>query len=87
MNRTTTGAAGAAHGEEMPPEDREAMIRAAGRTPKQRSTLYEDVAEDRTAVSFIADELSPVVLPRALRYERSETPRGPLSRPGLDAAE
>lgn len=87
MNETITRAAGAAHGEEMPPDAMEAMIRSAGRQPKQRSTLYGDVAEDRTAVSFAAEDLSPVVLPRALRFERNETPRGPLSRPGLDAAE
>jgi FO synthase len=87
MNETITRAAGASHGEEMPPEAMEAMIRAAGRTPKQRTTLYQDVDDDRTARSFAAEDLAPVALPRAHRFERNESRSGPLMRPGLDAAE
>jgi len=87
MNETITRAAGASHGEEMPPEAMEALIRAAGRTPKQRTTLYQDVPEERVSASFGADALAPVVLPRAVRYERPDDAQTPLVRPGLDAAE
>jgi FO synthase len=86
MNETITRAAGAAHGEEMPPAAMETLIRDAGRTPKQRSTLYGDVPAERTAASFAAGTLAPVVLPPATRYERAE-PKPTAVKPGLDAAE
>jgi FO synthase len=87
MNETITRAAGAAHGEEMPPEAMEAMIRSVGRVPKQRTTLYQDAPSERVSASFGADELAPVVLPPAVRYERQDGAPAPLVRPGLDAAE
>ncbi|MDP6950445.1 MAG: 5-amino-6-(D-ribitylamino)uracil--L-tyrosine 4-hydroxyphenyl transferase CofH [Arenicellales bacterium] len=40
MNESITRAAGATSGQELSPEMMEAMIRKAGRTPRQRSTLY-----------------------------------------------
>ena len=40
MNESISRAAGAAHGQEMPPERMEEAIRAIGRTPRQRTTLY-----------------------------------------------
>ena len=40
MNESISRAAGANHGQEMLPEDLEAMIREAGRTPRRRNTLY-----------------------------------------------
>ncbi len=40
MNENISRAAGASHGQEMLPEELEAMIRAAGRTPRRRTTLY-----------------------------------------------
>jgi FO synthase len=87
MNETITRAAGASHGEEMPPEAMEGMIRSVGRRPKQRTTLYEDAPAERVSISFGASALAPVVLPRAMRYERTEDKATPLIRPGLDAAE
>jgi len=87
MNETITRAAGAAHGEEMAPAAMEAVIRGAGRAPKQRTTLYGDVSGERTDASFAAASLAPVVLPRAVRYERKDGRPAPLTRPGLDAAE
>ncbi len=88
MNETITRAAGASHGEEMPPEAMDAIIRDLDRTPKQRTTLYGDVPNDRQAAAYGAATLDPVQLPRALRYERSPS-AGPKSliRPGLDAAD
>ncbi|KAF8062640.1 fbiC [Scenedesmus sp. PABB004] len=40
MNESITRAAGAAHGQELPPAAMEAAIAAAGRVPRQRTTLY-----------------------------------------------
>src|SRR5581483_7281166 len=39
MNESISRAAGASFGQEMTPEQLEALIRAAGRTPRQRTTL------------------------------------------------
>ncbi len=50
MDETISRAAGASHGTMMEPADFEAAIRAAGRRPRQRSTLYESV-ETRTSVA------------------------------------
>ena len=46
MNESISRAAGADHGQEMPPEGMEAAIRAIGRTPRQRTTLYGEPATE-----------------------------------------
>jgi FO synthase len=61
MNESISRAAGTQHGQELPPEAMEAMIRAAGRQPRQRSTLYRPVDPERRRVSFDAPALAPVV--------------------------
>jgi FO synthase len=61
MNESISRAAGTQHGQELPPEAMEAMIRAAGREPRQRSTLYRPVEPERRRVSFDAPPLAPVV--------------------------
>jgi FO synthase len=61
MNESISRAAGTQHGQEHPPEAMEAMIRAAGRTPRQRSTLYRAVDPEQTRLSFDALPLAPVV--------------------------
>src|SRR5207249_3499115 len=58
MNESISRAAGASFGQEMPPENMEALIRSLGRTPKQRTTLYRDPPADRIAASFAAAPLS-----------------------------
>ncbi len=40
MNESISRAAGTEHGQELPPPAMEALIRAAGRAPAQRTTLY-----------------------------------------------
>ena len=40
MNESISRAAGASHGQEMFPEDLEAIIQSIGRTPRRRTTLY-----------------------------------------------
>lgn len=43
MDESISRAAGASHGQEMTPERMEAMIEAAGRRPRRRTTLYGEV--------------------------------------------
>ena len=61
MNESISRAAGTQHGQELPPERMEELIRDAGRVPRQRTTLYRDVAADRHRQSFGAPALAPVV--------------------------
>jgi FO synthase len=61
MNESITRAAGARHGQEMPPEAMEAMIRSIGRAPWQRTTLYGAAPAVRIATSLGAPPLSPPV--------------------------
>ncbi|HEY8776334.1 MAG TPA: 5-amino-6-(D-ribitylamino)uracil--L-tyrosine 4-hydroxyphenyl transferase CofH [Gaiellaceae bacterium] len=58
MNESISRSAGAEHGQEFPPEAMEDLIRSAGRIPRQRTTLYGDVPEDRRRASFAAPPLS-----------------------------
>jgi FO synthase len=57
MNESITRAAGAVHGEEMPPEAMEETIASLGRRPRQRTTLYADASPDRVRASFAAAPL------------------------------
>ena len=41
MNESISRAAGASHGQEVPPEEMRRVIRSIGRTPAQRTTLYD----------------------------------------------
>ena len=88
MNESITRAAGALHGQEMSPEAMEALIRAIGRQPRQRTTLYAAVADDRASASFGAAPLLPLIETAARRYEptiRSSSSKG-ARRPGEDIA-
>lgn len=81
MNETITRSAGAAFGQELPPEHMEALILEAGRTPRQRTTLYGEVSEARRAAAFEAAPLREVVNRPATRHERRADPIE-LVRPG-----
>jgi FO synthase len=70
MNESITRAAGAVHGQEMPPEAMEELISGIGRTPRQRTTLYGDAPPARKAASFAAAPLTEPVNTPARRYER-----------------
>jgi FO synthase len=70
MNESITRAAGAVHGQEMPPEAMEELISGIGRTPRQRTTLYGDAPPARRAASFAAAALTEPVNTPARRYER-----------------
>ncbi len=84
MNESISRAAGAAHGQEMPPERLEATIRAAGRVPRQRTTLYGTPDPERTRISFGAPALAEPVNPDVSEAGLERPPR--LVRPGLAAA-
>jgi FO synthase len=81
MNESISRAAGAEHGQEMPPEDMEALIREIGRTPRQRTTLYATPDPDRTRASFGAPALSEPLNPSVSDAKLRRPSR--LVRPGL----
>ena len=83
MNETITRAAGAAHGQETSPEAMEALIRAAGRTPRQRATDYSEVTEVQHQKSMGAAILKEPIYTSAKRYERTRQKKEALVRPGL----
>ena len=58
MNESISRAAGAGWGQELDPEGMEALVRAAGRIPRQRSTLYGEPPPDQVSRSFGAPELA-----------------------------
>ena len=81
MNESISRASGASHGQEMPPERMETAIRAAGRIPRQRTTLYRDVPDERRRLSFRAPPLAePRNPPVSTAYLRRPAK---LVRPGL----
>ena len=57
MNESITRAAGATHGEEMPPAEMETLIRSIGRSPQQRTTLYGNPPSEQKIASFTAAPL------------------------------
>jgi FO synthase len=81
MNESISRAAGAAHGQEMPPEAMEAAIRALGRLPRQRTTFYGEVEPERRAPSFGAAPLAEPQNPSVNEAGLRAPPR--LVRPGL----
>ena len=81
MNESISRAAGASHGQELPPEGMEEAIRAAGRTPRQRTTLYGTPPPERIAASFGAAPLAEPLNP-PVDTSRLKRP-GKLIRPGL----
>ena len=84
MNESISRAAGARHGQEMPPERMEELIRANGRVPRQRTTLYGDAPEERRRASFGAPALAEPVNPPVREAGLRAPPR--LVRPGFAAA-
>jgi FO synthase len=72
MNESISRSAGAAWGQELQPERMEELIRAAGRIPRQRTTLYGDAPDERVRASFGAEPLADPVNPHV---RESELPR------------
>jgi len=81
MNESISRAAGAAWGQELSPEQMEALIRSAGREPRQRTTLYGAAPTEQVARSFGAAPLAAPSNPH-VNEARLERPRR-LVRPAL----
>ncbi len=73
MNESITRAAGAVHGQEFAPWQMDDLIRSAGRSPCQRTTLYGPVDEERHRRAMQAAPLSEMTnTPLALRRRALE---------------
>ena len=81
MNESISRSAGSEHGQEMPPERMEALIRSAGRVPRQRTTLYGEPPEERVRASFGAPPLAEPLNPPVQDAGLVAPPK--LVRPGL----
>jgi FO synthase len=81
MNESISRSAGAAFGQELPPERMEELIRSAGRVPRQRTTLYGEPPQERVLASFGAAPLSEPLNPPVRDAGLIAPPR--LVRPGL----
>jgi len=75
MNESISRAAGAVHGQELPPEAMEALIRSIGRQPRQRTTLYGEPPAEQRRRSFGAPPLLELIQPALPRRERQEPAR------------
>jgi FO synthase len=84
MNESISRSAGASFGQEMPPERMEELIRSAGRTPRQRTTLYGEPLEERVRTSFGAPPLAEPLNPPVKDAGLVAPPK--LVRPGLVGA-
>ena len=73
MNESITRAAGAGHGQETSPRRMIAMIEAAGRIPRQRTTTYADAPPPAVRRGLAAGGLARIVNTPARKYERRRT--------------
>ena len=73
MNESITRAAGAEHGEELPPDAMEKLIADLGRTSRIRTTLYDDAGAERHAAARAAKTLEPIKLEVATRWAEPAT--------------
>ncbi len=72
MNESITRAAGSGHGQEWAPPQMEAQIRAAGRHPRMRTTLYANASPQRREAAFAAAPLAEVHGASARKLQRSK---------------
>jgi FO synthase len=72
MNESISRAAGAQFGQELPPSQMDALIRASGRLPRVRTTLYAVPPAARVARARQAVDITPIVLTPVdkLRYRQ-----------------
>ncbi len=71
MNESISRAAGSDHGQELPPQEMEPLIRSLGRIPKQRTTVYGEPSSTQVTASFDAEPLLPIInTPPVKRRER-----------------
>ena len=84
MNESISRAAGSEWGQELPPEQMEALIGSAGRVPRQRTTTYGSPPEAQVRASFGATPLTEPVNPPVRDAGLKAPPR--LVRPAALAA-
>ena len=72
MNESITRAAGAAFGQELPPQAMQELIEEIGRVPYQRTTVYGQAPVERTGASFRAAPLAATVNPPPRREQRGK---------------
>jgi FO synthase len=77
MNESISRAAGTCHGQELAPQQMDALIASCGRIPQQRTTLYGVPPLEQRERSYVAKPLDPVV----------QTPAGKRARIGASGAE
>jgi len=74
MNESITRAAGSGHGQEWAPARMEAQIRALGREPRMRTTLYDSVTAERREAAFGAVPLTITENAGAGKLQRRKRP-------------
>jgi hypothetical protein len=79
MNESISFAAGNQHGQELAPPQMEALVRLAGRTPVQRTTIYGEVPAERVSTAWAAPPLLPVVQTPLRRRSRADRAQDPLA--------
>ena len=72
MDESISRAAGATHGQEMPPHEMEELIRGLHRQPRQRTTLYGVVDDLTRTRGRQAPPLTPVVLTPPKKISRED---------------
>lgn len=82
MNESISRAAGTQHGQETSSEEMRQIIRRLNRNPRQRSTAYGKVSQEREQTGLKAQELSEIINTPARKYER-KTPSEQLVRNDL----
>ncbi|MCC5794273.1 MAG: hypothetical protein JJT85_05990 [Chromatiales bacterium] len=69
MNESISRAAGASYGQELPPLEMERLIRAAGREPLLRTTLYAPAGLEQRVRALAAAPLTPLNQRHAREYQ------------------
>ena len=84
MNESISRSAGAVFGQELAPEQMDALIRSAGRTPRQRTTLYGHPPDAQVERSFDAEPLAEPANP-PLSEQRLTRPRRLIRPPAASS--
>ena len=83
MNESITRAAGSGHGQEWAPGQVEERIRASGRRPRMRTTLYADAPAERREAALAAAPLVEVYNAPAAKRQRSKRLLPDLAAAGM----
>lgn len=70
MNESISRAAGTQHGQETSSEEMRQIIRSLNRNPRQRSTAYGQISQEREHAGLKAGELTDIINTPARKYER-----------------